>query len=135
MCTSWPLAAVTTTVEVPAGVGVEDGGEVPLPLLPPLPPPHPLPRPEIAQSVRASTVSIRRLEELPSRKIEASPPPVLMTHQSRRRRGSTSCAAAAVVVTVRTALPLPVIEAGEKLQLAPAGRAEQELELKLMVPV
>ena len=32
-------------------------------------------------------------------------------------------------------VPLPVIDAGVKVQLAPGGSPEQELEVKLMVPL
>jgi len=41
----------------------------------------------------------------------------------------------AVVLIVSVVVPLPVMEAGLKLQVAPKGRPEQEVAAKLMVPV
>jgi len=133
VCLSVPLVAVTTTVEVPAAVGLEGGVEEVVP--PPLPPPHPIAVIAKAQIVRASTVPTRRLPQPPNRKMPEIPTPMVAIHQRGCRMGGMSCAADPVVVTVRTVDPLPVTEAGLKVHFAPAGRPEQELELKLMVPL
>jgi len=42
LCTSVPLVAVTTTLEIPAAVAVEGGGVGVVGVVPLLPPPHPM---------------------------------------------------------------------------------------------
>lgn len=46
-----------------------------------------------------------------------------------------SFAVVPVVWTVSVVVPLPFTEAGLKLQLAPTGSPEQELEVKFIVPL
>src|SRR5271168_1670771 len=123
---------------MPAGVGEGGGGAggvgdgVPL-----LPPPQPTPVTRKAHSNRASRSNdILRLLGTPIQTSPASPTALNAASQTERRLlGSTTAVVAFVVATVNVVVPPPATELGLKLHLAPAGRPEQELAVKAIVPV
>jgi hypothetical protein len=101
-------------------------------LLPP-PPPHATTITRPASTANAgSLLQRRRFEATPSTKIPASTPPEPVFQNCN---GSRVALWGAVAVTVRVVEPLPVTDAGLKLQALSAGRPVHEAGLKLMVPV
>src|SRR5271169_27730 len=103
-----------------------------------LPPPQPVPVISKAQNNRASRLNdLLRLAGTLTQNSPISPTPLSAAHTPRPwvEPGRSVPVVASVVVTVSVVPPLPVIELVLKLQRAPAGNPEQELELKSMVPV
>ena len=132
-CVMLPVVAVTVTTELPAGVP----GSWLWPPLPLLPPPQPAIVIRSAKAISIRTVRarrpgfIRRRDAPPSSKIPANEAPKLVNHQA----GPSSLAlCAALVEMVSVVEPLPVTEAGLKLQVLSRGKPEHDVAGKLMVP-
>ena len=123
-----PLVAVTVTVEVPVGVP-----ESVLWLLVLLPPPQPTIPVSNAQAIRVSSlVPTGRLEAPLSKQMPAR----VATNPAVHQLDLFSVAmCAAVVEIVSVVAPLPVTDAGLKLQVLSRGKPEHDAAEKLMVPL
>src|SRR5947207_4954025 len=108
-------------VNVPVGVP-----GFPLPRPPPLPPPQPVPAIANTASRTENVAPARnRREGIPSRNTPANTNPTVVSPQC------CNAAEGAIVDTVKVVVPLPVTDAGLKLQLAPKGKPPHDAELKL----
>ena len=113
-----PDVAVTVTVLVPAGVPRLLGG------LEALPPPHPIAIPPMpSNSVRHRSAGNRFFLRKKSRPSARTVPPPANGHVIRF--SLVAAVVAMVIVVVTAVVPLGVTVAGEKLQVASAGRPEQ----------
>lgn len=133
MLTVEPLATVTTTLDVPAGVPWFGGG--PVLLLPP--PPHAGAEISIANNT-INPIPRTRFRFPPIKTMEKrnpSPPIQCAKKNDCVRRCSRALAAVVetvIVAVVVLAVPFAVIVDGVKLQVASEGRPEQ---VKLIVPL
>lgn len=125
-----PLVTVTVTTEVPIGVPGFRGA-------PPPPPPQPIVAVSEANNTKPRSVCHRRfLPGIPIRNTKPNAAPPVAVHQRRLALlfpGLT--AEGGVVEIVSVVVPLPAIEAGLKLQLAPNGSPEHAAGLKATVPL